>query len=69
MKIVLLFLFVAGCAVQDCRIDPNATRQDRSPIKTDTKSLENKSESKSIVEQVRDLRERLQPGAQFTCRF
>lgn len=55
--------------MQDCRVDPNATVQAKTEIKTDSKTAELKIESKSIVEQVRDLRDNLQPGAQLRCIF
>jgi hypothetical protein len=51
--------------MQDCRVDPNATVQ----TKTDSKTMDSKSESKGIADQVRDLRDNLQPGAQLRCMF
>ena len=50
--------------MQECRIDPNATVQ----TKTDSKMIDS-TESKSIADQVRDLRDNLQPGAQLKCNF
>jgi hypothetical protein len=62
---LLLSLLLISCSVQDCRVDPNATVQ----TKTDFKTIDSKSESKGIADQVRDLRDNLQPGAQLRCIF
>lgn len=69
MKYLFLFLLLISCSVKDCRVDPNATVQPKTEIKTDSKIVETKTESKSIVDQVRDLRDNLQPGAQLRCFF
>jgi hypothetical protein len=63
MKYLILLLFLISCSVQDCRVGPNATVQ----TKTDSKTIDSKSESKGIADQIRDLRENLQPGAQLRC--
>ena len=55
--------------MQECRVDPNATVQTKTETKTDPKTIDSKSESKVIVDQVRDLRDNLQPGAQLKCNF
>ena len=55
--------------MQDCRVDPNATVQTKTETKTDTKMIDPKSDSKGIADQVRDLRDNLQPGAQLRCIF
>jgi hypothetical protein len=55
--------------MQDCRVGPNATIQTKPEIKTDSKTTDSKIESKSIVDQFRDLRDNLQPGAQLKCNF
>jgi len=62
----LFLLLLVSCSVTDCRVGPNATIQTKTEIKTSTDS---KPESKSIIDQVRDLRENLQPGAQLRCMF
>ena len=69
MKYLILLLFLISCSVQDCRVDPNATVQTKTETKTDSKTIDSKSESKGIVDQVRDLRENLTPGAQLRCMF
>ena len=69
MRDLFLLLFLISCGVQDCRVDPNATVQTKTETKTDTKMVDPKSESKSIVDQVRDLRDNLTPGAQLRCKF
>jgi len=66
MKYIVLLLFLTSCSVKDCRIGPNATIQTKTETKT---SIDSKSESKSIIDQFRDFRENLQPGAQLRCMF
>jgi hypothetical protein len=69
MKYLILSLFLISCSVQDCRVGPNATVQTKTETKTDSKTIDPKSESKGIADQIRDLRENLQPGAQWRCIF
>ena len=69
MKYLILLLFLISCSVQDCRVDPNATVQTKTEIKTDSKTIDPKAESKGIADQVRDLRDNLTPGAQLKCNF
>jgi hypothetical protein len=69
MRYLVLLLFLISCGVTDCRVGPNATVQTKTETKTDSKMIDSKSESKSIADQVRDLRDNLQPGAQLKCNF
>ncbi len=69
MRYLVLLLFLISCSVQECQVGPNATLQTKTEIKTDSKTTDAKSESKGIVDQVRDLRDNLQPGAQLRCIF
>jgi len=69
MKYLVLLLFLISCSVQDCRVDPNATVQTKTETKTDSKTIDPKAESKGIADQIRDLRDNLQPGAQLNCNF
>ena len=69
MRYLILLLFLISCSVQECRVNPNTTVQTKIEIKTDSKTTDTKSESKSIADQVRDLRDNLQPGAQLKCNF
>ena len=69
MRYLVLLLFLISCSVRDCRVEPNATIQPKVEAKTDSKTIDAKSESKSIVDQFRDLRDNLQPGAQLKCNF
>jgi hypothetical protein len=69
MKYLVLLLFLISCSVQQCRVGPNATVQTKTETKTDSKMIDYRSESKSIADQVRDLRDNLQPGAQLKCNF
>ncbi len=69
MKYLVLLLFLISCSVQQCRVGPNATVQAKIETKIDSKTTDSRSESKSIADQVRDLRDNLQPGAQLKCNF
>jgi len=69
MRYTLLLLLLISCSVKDCRVDPNATVQPKTETKTDSKTIDPKAESKGIADQVRDLRDNLQPGAQLRCIF
>jgi len=69
MKYLFLLLLLISCSVTDCRVGPSATMQTKTEIKTDSKTTDPKTESKSIVDQIRDLRDNLQPGAQLRCGF
>ena len=69
MKYLILLLFLISCSITDCKVGPNATVQTKTETKTDSKTTDAKSESKGIADQVRDLRDNLQPGAQLKCNF
>ena len=69
MRYLILLLFLISCSVQECRVNPNTNVQTKIEIKTDSKTTDTKSESKSIADQVRDLRDNLQPGARLKCNF
>ena len=69
MRYLFLLLLLISCSVKDCRVDPNATVQTKTETKTDSKMIDSKSESRSIADQVRDLRDNLTPGAQLRCIF
>jgi hypothetical protein len=69
MRYLFLLLFLISCSVQECRVGANATLQTKTETKTDSKMIDSRSESKSIADQVRDLRDNLQPGAQLKCNF
>lgn len=69
MRYLVLLLFLISCSITDCRVGPNATVQTKTETKTDSKTIDSKPESKSIVDQFRDLRDSLQPGAQLKCNF
>jgi hypothetical protein len=69
MRYLVLLLFLISCSITDCRVGPNATVQTKTENKTDSRTIDSKPESKSIVDQVRDLRDNLQPGAQLKCNF
>jgi len=69
MKFLFLFLILAACAVQDCHFNPNVHLSE--PTKNIKGTVENKStESNSrTLPDVQDLKERLTPGGQYSCKF
>ena len=69
MRYLVLLLFLISCSVQECQVGPNATVQTKTEVKTDSKTIDPKSDSKNVADQVRDLRDNLQPGAQLRCNF
>jgi hypothetical protein len=69
MRYLVLLLFLISCSVQECQLGPNATVQTKIETKTDSRTIDPKSDSKGIADQVRDLRDNLQPGAQLRCNF
>ena len=69
MRYLVLFLFLISCSVQECQLGPNATVQTKTEVKTDSKTIDPNTDSKGIADQVRDLRDNLQPGAQLKCNF
>jgi hypothetical protein len=69
MRYLVLLLFLISCSVQECQLGPNATVQTKIETKTDSKTIDPKSDPKGIADQVRDLRDNLQPGAQLRCIF
>ena len=69
MRYLFLLLFLISCSVQECQVGANATVQTKTETKTDSKTIDPKAESKGIADQVRDLRDNLQPGAQLRCNF
>lgn len=66
MKYLLFFLLLFSCNYHSCQIGPNATVQSKIESKT---NVESKSDTKNLFEQFKDLRDTLQPGAQFRCNF
>ena len=66
MRYTLLLLLLISCSVKDCRVGPNLTQQ-KETAKNNTETI--KTESKTVLSQLHDLRENLQPGAQLQCIF
>jgi hypothetical protein len=64
----LILLLLVSCSKQDCQVGPNITMQQKDPviIKGDGS---NKNETKSLLDQIHDLRDNVQPGAQLRCNF
>ena len=67
-KYLFLFLLLISCSSRDCKIQPNLTVQQKDIVKN-TSDNSNKTESKSIIEQMHSLRETLNPGGQVSCGF
>jgi thioredoxin-related protein len=66
MKYLILLLLLISCSFKDCRVAPNATVQTKIENKN---NIDFKSESKSVIDQIRDLRDNLQPVAQLKCNY
>ena len=60
---------MASCSANRCDVSPNASVQPKVESKADTRQPDAKTENKSVVEQMRDLRDSLHPGAQLKCVF
>jgi len=69
MRFLFLFLVLTTCAVQDCRLNPNAHLSE--PIKTIKGTTDNKTTDTApkTLPNIQDLKERLTPGGQYSCRF
>jgi len=65
----LFLLLLISCSVQNCKVDPNASLQAKTEIKIDSKTVESKTDSKNIIDQIKDFKDNLQPGAQLKCNF
>jgi hypothetical protein len=66
-KYFLLFLFLISCSTRDCAIGPNVSIQQKETVKSNTETT--KTDSKTIVEQLHDMKENLRPGGQMKCIF
>ena len=69
VRYLFLLSFLISCSMQDCRVGANASIQAKPEIQIDSKIADARPESKSIADQFRELRDNLQPGAQFKCNF
>lgn len=69
MRFLFLFLVLTTCAVQDCRFNPNAHLSE--PIKTIKGTTDNKTTdtAQKTLPNIQDLKERLTPGGQYSCKF
>ena len=69
MRFLFLFLVLTACAVQDCRFNPNAHLSE--PIKTAKGTTDNKTTDTApkTLPNIQDLKERLTPGGQYSCKF
>jgi len=69
MRFLFLFLVLTTCAVQDCRFNPNAHLLE--PIKTVKGTTDNKTTDPTpkTLPNIQDLKERLTPGGQYSCKF
>lgn len=69
MRFLFLFLVLTTCAVQDCRFNPNAHLSE--PAKTIKGTADNKTTDTApkTLPNIQDVKERLTPGGQYSCRF
>lgn len=71
MKMIVLLsilILLTGCAVQDCRFNPQVSIEAKSDSNQSNSATDKKEETspKSIL---KDLQTKAQPGGQFACKF
>ena len=67
MRYLFLLLFLISCSKHDCAINPGVTVQQKEIVKNNTEII--KTESKTIIEQLQDVKENLRPSGQLRCSF
>ena len=68
--IVLLSILIllTGCAVQDCRFNPQVSIETKSD-KTQSESTPESKKENNPVSIIKDIQDRAQPGGQFICKY
>lgn len=70
MKMIVLLsilILLTGCAIKDCRFDPQVSVETESEKTQSDSDSESKDKSpQSILQTVKD---NAQPGGQFTCKY
>ena len=60
--VLLSMIFLTGCAVQDCKFNPQAELEE-----SNNKSTSNEKESPTSM--LKDIQDRAQPGGLWTCKY
>jgi len=60
--VLLSMIFLTGCAVQDCKLDPQVKLE-----KSNNKSTSHKEESPTAM--LKDIQDRAQPGGLWSCKY
>jgi hypothetical protein len=70
MKMIVLLsilILLTGCAVKDCKVNPQVS------IQTNSKETQSNSDSESKVKNpksiIKDIQDNAQPGGQVNCKF
>lgn len=67
MRYLFLLLFLISCGTRDCAVNPNVTVKQKETVKNNTEII--KTEPKTIIEQLQDVKENLRTGGQLSCKF
>lgn len=71
MKMIVLLsilILLTGCAVQDCRFNPQVSIETKSD-KTQSESTPESKKENNPVSIIKDIQDRAQPGGQFICKY
>ena len=71
MKMIVLLsilILMTGCAVQDCRFNPQVSIETKSD-KTQSESTPESKKENNPVSIIKDIQDRAQPGGQFICKY
>lgn len=71
MKMIVLLsilILLTGCAVQDCRFNPQVSIETKSEKTQSDSDSESKKEN-NPVSIIKDIQDRAQPGGQFACKY
>ena len=71
MKMIVLLsilILMTGCAVQDCKFNPQVSIETKSD-KTQSESTPESKKENNPVSIIKDIQDRAQPGGQLNCKF
>ena len=71
MKMIVLLsilILMTGCAVQDCRFNPQVSIETKSD-KTQSESTPESKKENNPVSIIKDIQDRAQPGGQYTYKY
>jgi len=64
----ILILLTTGCAVKDCKVNPQVSIETNSN-KTQSESNNNNEKNNDPKSIIKDIQDRAQPGGQLNCKF